>query len=774
MASPSTPTVEAGPRASVYHPKFSLDDINVTSSTTDESPETDSFIYNPSFASSEISIDSYKTERTINSRKSRYNALPRRKYADVGRSGLPRGLVSLDLDVPKTELRDELFSSPLRTLPVRDIHIKANLVQESRPSTRLDSDSFPSLSLPPLPPPPETAEGEDEDTTSDDNETDLHAPSTPIGQSTPPRVFTSPSCHASYISLGSAAGSALVLEVSSLQPASATLCATCLQPLRGETVYAIGAIHHFGCFKCIDCGVVVASKYFTIESSEGHRPLCEADHIRRLGGLCEKCGLAVRGSYVTAFEKQWHPEHFTCTICSIVLAPTDSHFEHERQLYCRQHYLTSFAMKCTGCSSNILEDYVQTADDSCWHLVCYMIWKFWNVKTASTLAGESSVAMGQSQGKEKRDIPEQQSERKLHHIWTVLNTYEKENAACISDVLREVTNSRYVPAIRMLEKLLLSVEALFAATDDLEYKFALLTASGTGIPYVKVARMLCHGIFEVFTFVAKHQRAHSMEQRAAVILELLKTVAGIARYFNSLIRVALRGALKLQHEHCIPGALPSFLDKLHALTNVDSPGHSPAAAVSATGSVTNVAPTNSEAVNPATSSVSYGYRSLTPENAGISPLTKAQKKYKPPSDLCIGCKLTIVGACVRLGTYQRWHLHCLRCQSCNKAATTQTAFHTQVDTSNILYEPMSIKNVPLLGPVPSVVYCTDHAWPTSLGGFLPVSRLEQYAYLLTVSLRRLYARLKDPAPSSSDFRYCVSANPRNADGRKMERVVVRK
>ena len=77
-----------------------MDDINIASSnssTMDEISETDSFIYSPSFASSE-SIASYKTEKTINSRKSRYNALPRRKYADIG---LPNEQVSLGVDVPK-------------------------------------------------------------------------------------------------------------------------------------------------------------------------------------------------------------------------------------------------------------------------------------------------------------------------------------------------------------------------------------------------------------------------------------------------------------------------------------------------------------------------------------------------------------------------------------------------------------------------------------------------------------------------------------------------
>lgn len=63
--------------------------------------ETYSFIYSPgpSFVSSDTnSITSYKTEKSVNSRKSRYNALPRRKYADVGERRLPPGLLPDDVD----------------------------------------------------------------------------------------------------------------------------------------------------------------------------------------------------------------------------------------------------------------------------------------------------------------------------------------------------------------------------------------------------------------------------------------------------------------------------------------------------------------------------------------------------------------------------------------------------------------------------------------------------------------------------------------------------
>ena len=97
----STPTTAI----SRAHQRFSFDDISITSSTTDqffdanEIFDTDSSIYNlynPSFASSEISF-AY-SERTINSRKSRYNTPPRHKYAGIECSNLPQGPAPEDVD----------------------------------------------------------------------------------------------------------------------------------------------------------------------------------------------------------------------------------------------------------------------------------------------------------------------------------------------------------------------------------------------------------------------------------------------------------------------------------------------------------------------------------------------------------------------------------------------------------------------------------------------------------------------------------------------------
>ena len=75
-----------------------VDDSSITISPTDEIPETNSFVYNPSFASSGTTFASYKTERTVDSRKSRHNALPRNKYTDI-----PRVSYSPTDEIPETD-----------------------------------------------------------------------------------------------------------------------------------------------------------------------------------------------------------------------------------------------------------------------------------------------------------------------------------------------------------------------------------------------------------------------------------------------------------------------------------------------------------------------------------------------------------------------------------------------------------------------------------------------------------------------------------------------
>ena len=95
--------------------------------------------------------------------------------------------------------------------------------------------------------------------------------------------------------------------------------------MQGPFVRALGAVFHLNCFKCLvrplsvscvfhflitpqDCGEVVASKFFPIDGPGGKQsPLCERDYFRRLNLICANCGMALRGSYITACST--YPNH---------------------------------------------------------------------------------------------------------------------------------------------------------------------------------------------------------------------------------------------------------------------------------------------------------------------------------------------------------------------------------------------------------------------------------------------------------------------------------
>ena len=289
--------------------------------------------------------------------------------------------------------------------------------------------------------------------------------------------------------------------------------------------------------------------------------------------------------------------------------------------------------------------------------------------------------------------------------------------------------------------------------------------------HVREARMLCRKTVDLFTLLSHTQETGT--RRMGMTQELLALVTGLAHYLKILIRIALTGALKLEREHGVREAMQSFLDKLHLLA---VQGGNPSARRMIKGAKGEVIPTQrSGSGNAGTNGVTYGFRSLAPENAGESPFLGAPRDpglssvpvVNPPSDLCVKCNLTVEEDCVRLGTYQRWHSHCVLCKSCGKDAAPPvapaaedkakekekaedgssapritTARRPPANADFFAYELDSIVDTQSFGPVPTVICCTDHAHQGCRAGFQAVSRLEQYAFLLNVALRRLYLLLK--------------------------------
>jgi hypothetical protein len=287
--------------------------------------------------------------------------------------------------------------------------------------------------------------------------------------------------------------------------------------------------------------------------------------------------------------------------------------------------------------------------------------------------------------------------------------------------------------------------------------------------HVREARVLCKKTVDLFTLLQKPNKA-----QGGMTNELLALVTGLAHYLKVLIRIALTAALKLDREYGKEDSISLFLDSLNAL--LMHRGSTAARRLTA-----DPAPGESGTSGVAgTRRCLFGYKSLAPEYAGESPFWplangRPPQQIMPLSDVCILCTKTIEEDCVRLGTYQRWHTHCVKCDRCGKAAgeplpppkprtndekeagvRPSTVRRPPAQTEEFVFDlqdgarPPPQSNGSVLDPAelittkPVAMWCLDHRTSVSCGGFQPVTRLEQYAFLLNVALRRLYSLLKKP------------------------------
>lgn len=215
-----------------------------------------------------------------------------------------------------------------------------------------------------------------------------------------------------------------------------------------------------------------------------------------------------------------------------------------------------------------------------------------------------------------------------------------------------------------------------------------LTSFFTELSYGREAKLLCKKIVAFFALLSKTQETGV--RKLGVTQELLSLVTGLAHYLKLLIRIGLQGALKLEREKSAPDGLHNFLEHLRDLESLAQ---------------------------------------MDDENAPLDLMAGVEGLADQLSDCCISCKEPIDDECVLLGQ-SRWHIkppH-LSCVACEKDLT--------VDLQGALWSASEEK-----------AYCDDCAHQQNLGsavqsGFIPVSKLQQFIFLLKVALARLLAVLR--------------------------------
>ncbi|SPQ19419.1 625fed22-b899-4cc7-96c8-1a05c37b4162 [Thermothielavioides terrestris] len=462
----------------------------------------------------------------------------------------------------------------------------------------------------------------------------------------------------------------------------------------GQFVRALDGTFHLDCFRCRDCGQIVASKFFPADDEDGggQYPLCETDYFRRLGLLCHQCGGALRGSYITALDRKYHVDHFTCSLCPTVFGAQDSYYEHDGQVYCHFHYSTQFAQRCNGCQAAILKQFVEifrNGQNQHWHPECYMIHKFWNVRLNPPQ--EATVPIRDDpDGRERVRQEEERMEEKVYRIWSVLSSFEESSAACISDMLLHVSNGAYIDGVMVAKRFIFHVDILFRSADRLDATMAQLDMNA--LAYGREAKLLCKKIVAFFSLLSKTQ--DKAVGKPGVTQDLLGLVTGLAHYLKLLIRICLQGALRIEKERTTADGLFHFLDDLGDLETLKMDDNS-------------------------TTTLQL--------TSGMSRLSAHD------SDQCVLCRKPIEDECAKNGD-KRWHLPCASCYRCGR------------ELGRKLQDAR-------LNPYDGRILCTT-CEPDSAPNAAPfehVTKLQQYVFLLQVALARLLEILRSNGvlPSSS-------------------------
>lgn len=112
-------------------------------------------------------------------------------------------------------------------------------------------------------------------------------------------------------------------------------CAGCGEPVRENYLTTSSSTWHPDCFVCSDClKPFNGSAFMELDG----RHLCPLHFHSRQGTLCGGCGQPITGRCISALDRKFHPEHFTCTFC---LRPLSQGVfkQHQGKPYCSPCYV---------------------------------------------------------------------------------------------------------------------------------------------------------------------------------------------------------------------------------------------------------------------------------------------------------------------------------------------------------------------------------------------------------------------------------------------------
>ncbi|XP_075897714.1 PDZ and LIM domain protein 7 isoform X1 [Nelusetta ayraudi] len=147
------------------------------------------------------------------------------------------------------------------------------------------------------------------------------------------------------------------------------LCGACNKIIRGRYLVALGRSWHPEEFTCSQCKAVLDEGGFFEERGSVY---CTKCHDNRYAPNCAKCKKKITGEIMHALKMTYHVECFKCAACKNPIR-NQAFYMEEGEPYCEKDYEKMFGTKCHGCDFKIdAGDRFLEALGYSWHDTCFV------------------------------------------------------------------------------------------------------------------------------------------------------------------------------------------------------------------------------------------------------------------------------------------------------------------------------------------------------------------------------------------------------------------
>ncbi|XP_077925104.1 PDZ and LIM domain protein 5 isoform X4 [Halichoerus grypus] len=147
------------------------------------------------------------------------------------------------------------------------------------------------------------------------------------------------------------------------------MCAHCTQVIRGPFLVALGKSWHPEEFNCAHCKNTMAYIGFVEEKGALY---CELCYEKFFAPECGRCQRKILGEVINALKQTWHVSCFVCVACGKPIRNNVFHLE-DGEPYCETDYYALFGTICHGCEFPIeAGDMFLEALGYTWHDTCFV------------------------------------------------------------------------------------------------------------------------------------------------------------------------------------------------------------------------------------------------------------------------------------------------------------------------------------------------------------------------------------------------------------------